>query len=162
MRIPNAHQSTSFPWPRPWMISGARYSGVPHNVYVRLEENKNLREVFKQESSVYFISLALFFSLCFDSFLVAWQLNSTYNLLLRMGTCDGVSQPPCQYYNVTKSCQAHWLLLLPATRKKWIFKKTSAANNQFLGCDDVRGCPLLISTTKTSCMKAVPYCLSSN
>lgn len=36
-RIPNAHQSTSRPCPLPCIISGAKYSGVPHNVYVRLK-----------------------------------------------------------------------------------------------------------------------------
>src|SRR5687768_8775230 len=33
-RIPNAHQSLSNPWPFDWMISGHRYSGVPHSVHV--------------------------------------------------------------------------------------------------------------------------------
>ena len=31
---PNAHQSTGLPWPLFKNISGAIYSGVPHNVYV--------------------------------------------------------------------------------------------------------------------------------
>ena len=30
-----AHQSTALPWPLERMISGARYSGVPHSVHVR-------------------------------------------------------------------------------------------------------------------------------
>lgn len=34
MRIPRHHQSTGFPWPFCNKISGARYSGVPHRVYV--------------------------------------------------------------------------------------------------------------------------------
>lgn len=33
--IPKAHQSTALLWPLLCMISGARYSGVPHNVQVR-------------------------------------------------------------------------------------------------------------------------------
>jgi hypothetical protein len=35
MRTPRAHQSTDLPWPLDWMISGARYSGVPQRVQVR-------------------------------------------------------------------------------------------------------------------------------
>jgi hypothetical protein len=34
MRTPRAHQSTALPWPLFRMISGARYSGVPHSVHV--------------------------------------------------------------------------------------------------------------------------------
>jgi len=36
MSIPSAHQSTDLPYPSfdPLMISGARYSGVPHSVKV--------------------------------------------------------------------------------------------------------------------------------
>jgi len=32
--VPRAHQSTALPWPSPWMISGAKYSGVPQIVQV--------------------------------------------------------------------------------------------------------------------------------
>lgn len=32
---PNAHQSTALLWPLDWIISGAKYSGVPHSVHVR-------------------------------------------------------------------------------------------------------------------------------
>lgn len=32
--LPNAHQSTALLWPLDWIISGARYSGVPHSVHV--------------------------------------------------------------------------------------------------------------------------------
>jgi len=35
MRMPNAHQSTARLCPLLVMISGARYSGVPHSVHVR-------------------------------------------------------------------------------------------------------------------------------
>mmetsp|Transcript_2601 Transcript_2601/g.9098 ORF Transcript_2601/g.9098 Transcript_2601/m.9098 type:complete len:206 (+) Transcript_2601:1553-2170(+) len=34
-KTPSAHQSTSHPCPLPSTVSGARYSGVPHRVYVR-------------------------------------------------------------------------------------------------------------------------------
>lgn len=34
IKIPSAHQSTAFPCPLLCMISGARYSGVPHSVQV--------------------------------------------------------------------------------------------------------------------------------
>ena len=34
MRMPSAHQSTALLWPLFWIISGARYSGVPHRVHV--------------------------------------------------------------------------------------------------------------------------------
>ena len=34
IRMPSAHQSTALLCPLLWMISGARYSGVPHNVHV--------------------------------------------------------------------------------------------------------------------------------
>ena len=40
MSTPRAHQSTAFPWPRPWIISGARYSGVPQSVYVNLRRQQ--------------------------------------------------------------------------------------------------------------------------
>lgn len=32
--IPNAHQSTALLWPFDCIISGAKYSGVPHSVHV--------------------------------------------------------------------------------------------------------------------------------
>ena len=34
IRMPKAHQSTARLWPLFVMISGAKYSGVPHNVHV--------------------------------------------------------------------------------------------------------------------------------
>lgn len=34
MRMPKAHQSTALEWPLLVIISGARYSGVPHKVQV--------------------------------------------------------------------------------------------------------------------------------
>ena len=34
MSTPSAHQSTALPCPLLRMISGARYSGVPHSVHV--------------------------------------------------------------------------------------------------------------------------------
>jgi len=38
INTPNAHQSILLPYPDlpPYINSGAKYSGVPHNVYVRL------------------------------------------------------------------------------------------------------------------------------
>ena len=38
--LPKAHQSTALLCPLDWMISGARYSGVPHSVHVLPRSNK--------------------------------------------------------------------------------------------------------------------------
>ena len=45
MSTPTAHQSTAESWPIPVITSGAKYSGVPHNVHVLKErvENGKLR-----------------------------------------------------------------------------------------------------------------------
>ena len=40
--IPNAHQSTALLCPLLWIISGARYSGVPHKVHVLKRKLKNV------------------------------------------------------------------------------------------------------------------------
>ena len=44
-KLPRAHQSTALLWPLDWMISGARYSGVPHKVQVlQVEERKKKKK----------------------------------------------------------------------------------------------------------------------
>ena len=54
---PNDHQSTAWPWPFPYIISGAKYSGVPQNDLALL-----LSEIFSLLSpkSVIFIYPSLF------------------------------------------------------------------------------------------------------
>ncbi len=62
--LPSAHQSTALLWPLDWMISGARYSGVPHKVQVlqvqqtadRRNENKKKKKK-KREKGIFMVNV---------------------------------------------------------------------------------------------------------
>jgi hypothetical protein len=50
INIPNAHQSTALLWPLLCIISGARYSGVPHNVHVLKNNWKGYTELLQVQT----------------------------------------------------------------------------------------------------------------
>jgi len=61
MSIPSAHQSTALLCPLDWIISGARYSGVPQSVHVLSIEKRYLTHLFNYLQHAWHVLISLLF-----------------------------------------------------------------------------------------------------